>query len=136
MKRTFLLILALCGMTLAQAGTQLNIHQRSGGVVSYSFADKPEVSYQGEYLRVSTAKVSVDYPLQNLEEITFSDNASSIHELSTEGVASDIQVYTLDGRLLRTIPADGGVGRMSLSDLPQGTYVIKNGKTTYKINKQ
>lgn len=125
----------LCFTSLALGGMQVNLHQKDGGVVSYSFEDKPVVSYQGDYLHVATAKISVDYPLSELEKMTFEENASAVDELRTESPAA-VLIYTLEGRLLRMVEASEGVSCANLSDLPAGTYVIKNGTKNYKIIKR
>ncbi len=74
MKRQFFAALLLMACVGMQAQNTLNIHQKSGGVVSYAFSEKPVVTYTAEGIHLSTSKVDVDYPLSNLLKFTFEDN--------------------------------------------------------------
>lgn len=138
MKRNLLLALAslLLGTASAFAQNTLNIHQKTGGVVSYSFSEKPVVTYTEDGIHLVTNSVEVDYPLSNLEKFTFEDNVSPSGIIRTEGGSSDVQIYSVGGTLVKTVKATDGVTTFSTKDLPAGIYVIKNGKSTYKIVKK
>ena len=45
---------------------------------------------------------------------------------------SDIAVYTVDGRIVKTLAADGDAV-LSLEDVPAGIYIVNVNKTTIKI---
>lgn len=138
MKRKNLLALAslFLGAASAFAQNTLNVHQKSGGVVSYSFSEKPVVTYTEDGIHLVTNSVEVDYPLSNLEKFTFEDSTSPSGIIRTEGGSSDVQIYSVGGTLVKTIKANEGTTTFSTSDLPAGIYVIKNGKSTYKIIKK
>lgn len=125
------------GVASAFAQNTLNIHQKSGGVVSYAFSEKPVVTYTADGIHLSTSKVEVDYPLSNLEKFTFGDgDANPVESIKAEGIAGDVQIYSLGGTLVKTIKSCEGTTTFFTGDLPSGVYVIKNGKTTYKIIKK
>lgn len=125
------------GVASCFAQNTLNIHQKDGAVVSYGFVEKPVVTYTATGIHLSTTKVEMDYPFTSLEQFTFSDNdANSINVLKTEGTNEDISIYDMRGMLVKTIKQSDGSASFSTSDLPQGTYIIKNGSTTYKIIKR
>lgn len=138
MRKIFLMtILCLFAVLGINAQNTLNIHQKSGGVVSYAFSEKPELTYVDDNLHLKTTKVEVDYPLSNLEMMTFEDNdniATGI--ISAEGIAEDTKIYNLNGVLLKTIPASEGKSVYNVYDLPSGTYIVKNGTTAYKVIKK
>lgn len=138
MKRNLLLALAslFLGSASAFAQNTLNVHQKSGGVVSYSFSEKPVVTYTEDGIHLVTNSVEVDYPLSNLEKFTFEDSTSPTGIIRTEGGSSDVQIFSVGGSLVKTIMATEGITTFSTEDLPAGIYVIKNGKSTYKIIKK
>lgn len=130
-----LLILSV-SIGIAQAQNTLNLHQKSGGVVSYCFADKPVVTYVGDNLHVSTNSLRIDYPLLVLEKMTFSDGGSSIGELRIGDPSTPIQVYDAKGTLLKMIKETEDDSTINIQELPAGIYFIMQGTVTTKIIKQ
>lgn len=130
-----LFFVCLCSASALGQNT-LNIHQKDGGVVSYSFSEKPVVTYTTDGIHLSTTQVEVDYPMSNLLKFTFEDSAEETGLVLTEAPDADVRIYTLGGVLVRTVKASDGRSAFSTTDLPAGTYIIKNGKTTYKIQKR
>ena len=136
MKKKLILVLALiCAMSQAFAQSTLNVHQKSGGTISYAFSEKPVVSYSGNSLVLTTAKVNVEYPLSNLDKLTFEDGeANAIDQMSMEAPADAVtHIYNISGVLVKSVEASKPI---STDDLTPGVYVITNGKTTYKIIKK
>lgn len=124
-------------MVSCLAQSTLNIHQKDGAIISYGFAEKPIVTYTGTSIRLTTSKVEVDYPLANLDKFTFGDNDSSqIEVLRTESTNDDMYIYNTNGVLVKSIRLIDGTSSFQTSELPKGIYIIKNGKTTYKITKR
>lgn len=135
------LLLSVLGLLLglgAYAQNTLNVHQKDGTVVCYAFGEKPVVTYTDEGIHLATTKVEIDYPMANLEKFTFEDSGTSesIETITIEGTTEDIRIYTTAGVLVRTIPQSEGAAAFSTADLPAGVYIIKNGKTSYKITKR
>ena len=132
------LLLMVAGVA-SKAETALIVHQKSGGTVEYSFAEKPVVTYSGGYLVISAAEASVEYPLSNLQKFTFgevSDNVTRI-KAPAEAAPQPTYIYNISGILVRTLqPTEDGTTPATLDGLPAGTYIIKNGKTNYKVNKK
>lgn len=136
MKHKILFILFWTFITLgAQAQNTLNIHQKDGGIVSYSFDEKPRVYRTTDGIHLKTTKVDIDFPLSNLLRFTFEDTYISIGTVRMEGTNDDVCIYTMSGVVVKKIPAGEGKS-FSLNDLPSGTYIVKNGKTNYKIIKR
>lgn len=138
MKRTILLtaLSLLLGGASCFAQNTLNVHQKDGAIVSYAFSEQPLVTYTDEGIHLVTTKVEVDYPMANLEKFTFSDDPNGINEIRTAGATSDIRIYALNGKLLKTVRQQEGAATFSTDELPQGVYIIKNGETTYKVTKK
>ena len=119
--------------------TALIVHQKSGGTVEYAFSEKPIVTYNDGYLVISVQEASVMYPLDNMQKFTFSKVESNITRITVpKNVAPQpTYIYNIGGTLVRTLqPTEGGSTPATLDGLPAGIYIIKNGKTNYKVNKK
>lgn len=118
----------------------LNVYSKSGSVVTYTFAEKPVVTYQDNVLVLTTEKVSVEYPLAELDKITFSDVESSVENITMSQPNGDgtVRIYSVSGTLIRTIERreDASDVQFSIENLSEGIYIIKQGTQTYKIIKQ
>lgn len=136
MKHLLICLLLGFGTFHTYAQNTLNIHQKNGGVVSYSFADKPVVTYVEDNLHVTTNHVSIDYPLSELVKLTFSESGSSIGELRVEDNNSPIQIYDANGRMIKMIGKNESETILNMQELPTGIYFIKQGTITTKIVKQ
>lgn len=117
-------------MTPGFSQNTLNIHQKNGGVVSYGFAEKPVLTYVEKNLHVSTDKVSIDYPLAELEKLTFNELESSIGELRLEGQSVPVCIFRTDGTLVKHMETIAGPFTFDTQELPAGTYIIKQGNIT------
>lgn len=124
------------GAVTCLAQNTLNVHQKDGAVVSYGFSEKPVLTYTATGIHLATSKMEVDYPFANLDKFTFSEEANSIDIVTTEGTSDEVRIYNINGTLLKTIKQSDGASAYSTSDLQKGIYIIKNGKTTYKIIKK
>lgn len=137
--RKSLLLMIFClflGVATSFAQNTLNIHQKSGGVVSYGFAEKPVLTYVDDNLHVLTERVSIDYPLAELEMLTFDDREASIGELRVEGQTAGMNIYRIDGTLVKRIEAKAESPAFDTDGLPVGTYIVRQGNVMYKITKQ
>ena len=134
-----LLFLLLATGQTALAETALIVHQKSGGTVEYSFAEKPVVTYADGYVVISCDAASVMYPLENMQKFTFGEVTDQVTRITApEGTAPQpTYIYNVGGVLMRTMQPDAdGTTSNSLEALPAGTYIVKNGKTSYKIIKK
>ena len=139
MKKLILSLLTLFAATASWADTALFVHQKSGGVLEISFSEKPVVTYNEGYLVITAAEASVNYPLSDVDKFTFGEVDDQVTRITApENVAPQpTYIYSIDGKLMRTLkPSDDGTTSTSLEGLPAGTYVIKNGKTSYKVLKR
>lgn len=140
MKKLVLSLLTLIAVTTAAwADTALFIHQKSGGTVEIAFSEKPVVTYSEGYLVVSVTGASVAYPLSDVQKFTFGEVDDQVVRITPPASVAPqpTYIYTIDGKLVRTLnPSEDGTTSASLNGLPAGTYVVKNGKTTYKVAKK
>ena len=139
MKKLIFLLLSLFAATAMQADTALFVHQKSGGVVEYAFSEKPVVTYKDGHLVISAAEASVMYPLSDLQKFTFGEVDDQVTRIvaPVDMAPQPTQIYSIDGKLMRTYqPGENGATSASLEGLTSGTYIIKNGKTSYKVLKK
>ena len=127
----------------SRANFSLMVHRKSGGLVEYAFSEQPIVTYEGDYLIISsglidlegTGGASVWFPLDDVRKLTIEETTENVTRVTApkNEKAHPTQIFTLDGKLVRTLqPAADGTTSASLDGLPAGTYVIKNGSLTYK----
>lgn len=139
MKKLIFSMLALFAATTLCAETALIVHQKSGGTVEYSFKEKPVVTYSEGYLVISVVGASVEYPLSNMQKFTFGEVSDMVTRITAPvNVAPQPTfIYNMGGMLMRTFqPSEDGTTPATLDGLPSGTYIIKNGSTSYKVLKQ
>ena len=115
----------------------LNIYQKDGALVSFSFAEMPKVSFDNDKLVVNSEKTIAEFLVSDVDRFTFEDVVTSIHndELKIAN-SSNLEVYTLEGKLIEkgTVIDDKTVLR--LDDLPKGIYVVGDGRISYKIQRR
>lgn len=140
MKKIIFSLLTLFVATASWAETALIVHQKSGGTVMYSFSEKPVVTYSEGYLIISVEGAQVSYPLSDMKKFTFDDVDEDQITLITapaDVAPQPTYIYSVDGKLMRTLkPSEDGTTSASVEGLPNGAYIIKNGKTTYKVLKR
>ena len=139
MKKLIFSLLSLFAATAMQADTALFVHQKSGGVVEYAFSEKPVVTYKEGHLVISAAEASVMYPLSDMQKFTFGEVDDQVTRIvaPVDMAPQPTQIYSIDGKLMRTYqPGENGTTSASLEGLTSGTYIIKNGKTSYKVLKK
>ena len=135
MKRILFALFCLSLSLTMAAGTRLNLLQKDGGQLSFGFEEQPSMAFEGENLILSTATERLEYPISDLQEFTFTNTPDGIGMLSVSDHADHpTLVYKMDGTLVMTLPA--GESQADTSSLPRGTYIINNGKSTYKITKK
>ena len=140
MKKLILSMLAAFIATAASwADTALFVHQKSGGVVEYAFSEKPVVTYSEGYLVITAGYSSVSYPLSNMDKFTFGEVDDQVTRIVAPAntAPQPTYIYNISGVLVRTFqPGNDGSTSASVEGLPAGTYIIKNGRTSYKVLKR
>ena len=127
------------------------------GEHEFVLAKRPEVTFVGTKLRVSTSNGNVEYEIPDVirfiyrnvdptgvTDLTIDDDPTAIN-YQEDGVlvisqlkkGATVSVYTMDGKLVNHLKAThAGTYRLSLSALPKGVYIVKADTITYKIMKR
>ena len=135
-RQLFLTICLLCCGLAVRAQQTLNIYTTTQGVVSFVFADKPEMTFPtADMLTVTSEKMTVEFPYSELEKITFEDAPDAVASLTVQDGAGPILIYDLSGKLLREVKTSSGSSSatINLSTLRPGVYVVKDGKRSMKL---
>jgi len=133
------MLLMFAVFATSNAATALIVHQKTGGTVEYAFSEKPVVTYRDGYLVISATGASVSYPLSNMQKFTFGEVSDLVTRITapTGTKPQPTYIYNVGGVLVRSFePSEDSSTPANLDGLPAGTYIIKNGKTSYKINKK
>lgn len=154
---TITILLLMLAMTIgAQNATQrLVVWQKSGEKVYFDLTEEPETTFEGTQLVIKTTKATAYYQLENVLRYTYEGTKTAIDgpklrpgeivfrqgadQMAFEGLSDGtrIDVYTLDGKLLKSQTARGSQQSVvSLASQPAGTYIVKVGDATYKFLKR
>ncbi|MBQ6693590.1 MAG: T9SS type A sorting domain-containing protein [Bacteroidaceae bacterium] len=132
----------------------LVVHLTDGTSVGFLLAERPRVTFAGDSLRIVSSVAEAVLLRSEVRRFEFvADAASSVvdvptasgecviseNQLSVSGLSSGatVRLYSLDGRLLRTVCAsDAGVAYLSTDGLSTGVYVINFNSTTLKFLKK
>lgn len=148
----FVLLLFMVGHGKTQAQT-LVITQLNGSKVYYNLDEEPKTTFTLEDLVIETQSQTVSYPLAQIKQFTYEQDATGIEEVSREGICisqngdnivitglpngKTIAIYNTNGQLLLTGKSDGSQRTtLSVHQLPIGVYVVKADQVTYKITKR
>lgn len=149
-----LILLIVTSTLTVSAQNTLTIHQKDGKVFGYGFSEKPVITYTETDLVLTTSKAVVEYPLSAVSKITFTDSETAVSEIQSETKSPILQLdnYTVyisgaeasqlvslidtNGKVLSTFKTDAnGSVSFSITELPEGIYIIKTKSLTCKISK-
>lgn len=136
MKRIFFNLLALC-CTLGAAAdgvkagySSVTLCAQNGETTTITLTDQMTTSFTEKDIVFSDATNEVSLPLARLRSYSFGEavvpEGISAPMVSLSGEAAD--VFTLDGRHLTT------TRNLSLAGLQPGTYIVRQGGVSIKIN--
>ena len=126
------LLLALTGLSAWADDAKIIVWQNDGGKTEILFNQMPEFTYQDGTVSILNGGTTLSWPLANLQKFTFEDIQPSvvtdIKNVTTPrlDITRGCAVYDLSGRLVKR-------QIRSLSELPKGTYILKDGTVTTKV---
>ena len=155
-KRRIFLLSALLGLVSAVQADGVNavvFWKTDGQKVTVLLDEQPKVMFTADALRVQARQSELSFPAGEVRRFTYetvdatgiasasrgevrfrlSDNV--LHLSALQG-RSPIEIYSADGKLLRSVAADAaGSGVVDVRGFPAGVYVIKTSVGTLKIRK-
>jgi hypothetical protein len=95
------------------------------------FADMPELTYADGYVSITSNSPSttLSWPIENLQKLTFENTSTAIRDVKTAGLdllSEKFDAYDLSGKMVKK-------QIKSLSELPKGVYIVKDGDVTIKV---
>lgn len=137
MVRHILFTLALAAASLTAGAQQsLNLYTTSQGIVGFTFAEEPKVTFpQTDVIKVECERITVEFPFSEVEKITFEDGVTAVESIRISEQDAQVAIYDISGRLVRRYERKGQT-TVDLSSLPVGTYVVSDGHRSYKVMKR
>lgn len=138
MKRLIIIIGILCCALNISAQSVLNILEKKGNVTSFSFSEKPKITYTPTDLVINTTTTSIEFPLSSLSKLTFSDSdvSDGIESvIVNSGDDKSVEVFNTHGQLVKRYKKNA-TSAISFDNLPAGLYIIKTKNKSYKISKK
>lgn len=133
MKQTILtLLFVLIRLNAWADDAKIIVWLNDGNKTEILFTEMPEFLYADGNVSVQNGGTQLSWPLTNLHKFTFENVASTptdIKDVKTAAkldIAKGCAVYDLSGRLIKKQVN-------SLSELPAGTYILKDGSVTTKV---
>ena len=133
MKQTILtLLFTLLTVNLWAGDAKIIVWLNDGNKTEILFNQMPEFLYQDGNVSLQNGSTTMSWPLTNLHKFTFEaletipTDVTDIKTAAKLDISKGCAVYDLNGRLLRE-------QINSLSELPAGTYILKDGSVTTKV---
>ena len=129
-KLLFLLMFLLTSsMAWAEDG-KMTVWLSGDKTVQVLFSEKPEITYADGNVTLKGTTTELTWPIEDVKRLTFDDDdATDIENVAAAGldILSDrYDAYDLGGKLVKPQVK-------SLSELPAGKYILKNGSVTIKV---
>lgn len=143
----FFSLLSLPLMAQTAGNATLVLWHRDGTTTDVALYTQPQVTFTADKLLVSSPVLNLEFPADEILRFTYKGEGTGIGTLQTEAdysredgrlvfhnvMASDaVAVYTSGGiRVPVSLARQGSDAVLSLSQLPQGVYLLKvNGRTS------
>ena len=126
------LLLTLLSSTGAWADdAKIIVWLNDGNKSEVLFADMPELTYADGYVSITSNSPSttLSWPIENLQKLTFENLNTAIRDVKAIGLdllSEKFDAYDLSGKMVKK-------QIKSLSELPKGVYIVKDGDVTIKV---
>lgn len=126
-----LLLAALSSIGVWADDAKIIVWLNDGNKSEVLFADFPELTYADGYVSISSNSPSttLSWPIENLQKLTFENSITAIRDVKATGLdllSDRFDAYDLSGKLVKK-------QIKSLSELPRGEYIVKDGRVTIKV---
>lgn len=127
------------------ADDYLNVEKSDASVESVKLEEVQKITFSENNLLIHTTEGILTFPLTEMGRITFTDQPTSVDELSDSSPSmmtvnnrlvvkgeGTLFVYNLAGNLV-SVAVVKGAAELSTHSLPAGTYIVRFGKETIKV---
>lgn len=155
LRTLFLMLFAAVSLSslAEETTTSLVLTFNDETTASYNLATQPVVTFDETNLIITAESVETKYARADVKEFHFAISTDGIHsvnagttlafryvdnqtiELSgTEGQKAEL--YSADGKLIRSTQAQNGVCTLSVRDCASGNYIVRAGHQSIKVLKK
>ena len=126
------LLLTLLSSTGAWADdAKIIVWLNDGNKSEVLFADMPELTYADGYVSIqsNSPSTTLSWPIEDLQKLTFENTSTAIRDVKATGLdilSGNMSVYDLSGKMVKK-------QIKSLSELPKGVYIVKDGSVSIKV---
>lgn len=143
------LILSVLGCLNLCAQNGLVLETNDGKTYSYILADQPRLSFNETDMIITAKAASASFNRSEITNFRFEDVSLGIKDVTngknqkmaylngivTVESANTVAIYDMSGKLIMTKKAGKGeTVTIDLNAQPQGTYIVKCGKQSLKVN--
>lgn len=126
-----LLLAVLSSIEVWADDAKIIVWLNDGNKSEVLFADFPELTYADGYVSISSNSPSttLSWPIEKLQKLTFENSITAIRDVKATGLdllSDRFDAYDLSGKLVKK-------QIKSLSELPRGEYIVKDGRVTIKV---
>ena len=147
MKKIVLLMALLLSVTGLQA-KDLVVALKNGQKVTFSLSDNPVITYAGTTFKAVGGGNEVSTDMSQVRKYYFEDSpitgigTTTVRPTLQNGTAqfsglksaTIVSLYATDGRLLKSVKANGsGEAQISFGQYPAGAYIITAGDAVIKV---
>ena len=143
-----LLILFVVGSLKASAQKALVLETNDGKTYSYVLAKKPQLTFNDTEMLITSADANASFVRKDIKNFHFED-ATAIKDVVKEGQrmtylggvvtvegADNVVLYDISGRQIMSKRSAGGESvTIDLSSQPRGTYIVRSGKQSLKVQR-
>ena len=140
-------------VTFAAAQNTLVVVQKNGQCIKFGFEEKPEIQFADTVLTFKSEQTTLTLSCNEIEKMFFEDSATALdpvtaapkehfeyvqNRLSLSGLKEGqrVAVYGIDGRLLRSFPADAdGTLSFSVDSMEGSVFIVRTNELSVKILK-
>lgn len=114
---------------------------------SITLSTVQKITFNSTQVLVTTTEGVVTFPLSEMEKMTFTAERTAIERLPEKSDnlhfengklqtgSGILRIYNAGGALIQIADVKEGQGAISLEGLPEGLYIVSQGKETIKIKK-
>lgn len=143
------MLLTASTTVMADDYAYLNVTQTDGGENSFTVSKISKITFSPTNMIITLSDgTTSELPLASLNKMFFTDESTGIASLTTSGSqislndgtlhvnaprGSVVSLYNMEGKMLRTVTAQGEDTQISVSGLTKGVYIVKVGNNAKKI---
>lgn len=144
-----LLLLSVVGCLKVSAQNALVLESNDGKTYSYVLASKPQLTFNETDMIIATTDASASFVRTDIKNFHFEEVADAIkdvkadsqrmsylHGVVTVDGAENVILYDISGKQIMSKRAAGnGSVTIDLNNQPQGTYIVRSGKQSLKVQR-